>query len=196
MIPHQKIQEILSTVQVEEVVGDFVNLKKRGANFIGLCPFHDEKTPSFVVSPSKEIYKCFGCGKAGNSVGFIMEHEKFTYPEALKFLADKYNIEIVEEELSQDEIKEKDDIASTFIVLSFAQKFYSDYLNNSVDGKSIAQKYLKERGISDDLIDKFGIGFSPKEINALSKQALKEGYQEKYLLDAGLSIKSSNGETD
>lgn len=194
MIPQQKIQEILSNARVEEVISDFVNLKKRGVNYIGLCPFHDEKTPSFIVSPTKEIYKCFGCGKAGNAVGFLMEHEKFTYPEALKFLADKYNIEVVEEKLTEEEVKEKDEIASIFIVLTYAQKFYHDYLINSDAGKSIGLKYLENRGIGKELVTKFGIGFCPGEINTFTKKAISEGYNEKYLLDSGLSIKSSQGE--
>jgi DNA primase len=193
MIPHETVEKIISSARVEEVVGDFVNLKKRGVNMIGLCPFHDEKTPSFVVSPSKELYKCFGCGKAGNSVRFLMDHEKYNYPEALKFLAAKYGITIEEEEVSDEQRIERDEISSIYIVLEFANEFYHNYLLNSEDGKAIGLAYLKERKIDLETTKHYQIGFSPAQKDTFSKAALAKGYKDDFLVAAGLSIKTNDG---
>ena len=193
MIPKETVEKIISSARVEEVIIDFVNLKKRGVNMIGLCPFHDEKTPSFVVSPTKELYKCFGCGKAGNSVRFLMEHEKYNYPEALKYLAKKYNITIKEEEESDEQKQERDEISSLYIVLVFAQEFYHSYLMESEDGKAVGLAYLKERQIKPDAIRHFQLGFSPSAKDAFSKAALNKGYKEEFLIGAGLSIKTNEG---
>lgn len=193
MIPKEKVDQIFDTVEIEEVIGDFVNLKKRGANFIGLCPFHDEKTPSFTVSPAKQIYKCFGCGKAGNAATFLMEHEHYSYPEALKFLANKYGIEIEEEELSDDQKEARNDRESILIVLNKAKDFYIDYLFQSQAGKEIALSYLKERNIDEVSIKNFEIGFSPAEKSAFSNYGEKIGIAKEYLLKAGLSVETKEG---
>lgn len=188
MIPKDTIQSILDTSRIDEVVGDFVQLKKRGVNLLGLCPFHNEKTPSFTVSPAKGIYKCFGCGKAGNSVNFIMEHEKYSYPEALRFLANKYGIEIEEQEPTPEEKQADTDRESLFNLNAFAQKFYTRILNETEEGKAIGMTYFLERGFREDIIQKFQLGFSPTAWDAFSQHALKNGYAEKYLVDSGLTI--------
>ena len=144
MIARDTIQTIIETARIEEVVGDFVNLRKRGVNMLGLCPFHNEKTPSFTVSPTKGIYKCFGCGKAGNSVNFVMEHEHYTYPEALRFLAKKYSIEIEEEEQTPEQLQEINEKESLYAVTSFAQKFFTEQLFHSEEGKAIGLKLFQE----------------------------------------------------
>ena len=151
MIPKDTVDKIIETARVEDVVGDFITLKKRGANLLGLCPFHGEKTPSFTVSPAKGIYKCFGCGKAGNSVNFIMEHESLSYPEALRYLAVKYNIEIVEKELTPEEKAQITEKESLHIVTSYAQKYFSDNLWNTDEGKSVGLGYFRERGFTDEI---------------------------------------------
>jgi DNA primase len=177
----------MDVARVEEVVGEFVALKKRGANYIGLCPFHDEKTPSFSVSAAKGIFKCFGCGKGGNAVNFLMEHEHFTYPEALKYLAKKYSIsieEIIPDEEQQQAIDEKE---SLFNITAFAQNFFSDTLLNTEEGKAIGLTYFKERGFSTETIKKFGLGYCPNKWDEFSKHALKNGYQRNLLLDTSLS---------
>ncbi|KAA3649786.1 MAG: DNA primase [Bacteroidetes bacterium] len=188
MIPKETVDQIIETARVEEVVGDYVNLKKRGANLLGLCPFHNEKTPSFTVSPAKGIYKCFGCGKAGGSVNFIMDHEHFTYPEALKFLANKYNIELEEEELTADQIQQANEKESLFIISQFASEFFQDQLINTDQGKAIGLSYFKERGFREDIIEKFKLGYSPDEWDAFTKTALAKGYRLDYLEKTGLSI--------
>ena len=175
---------------MEEVIGDFITLKKRGANLLGLCPFHGEKTPSFTVSPAKGIYKCFGCGKAGNPVNFIMDHESLTYPEALRYLAKKYNIEIVEKEISPEEKAQLNEKESLYIVTSYAQKYFSENLFNSDEGKSIGLGYFKERGFRQDIIEKFQLGYSFEERKAFSQAAVKAGYKPEYLVKTGLSILS------
>ena len=147
MIPKETIDKIFETVRVEEVVGDFVQLKKRGANFIGNCPFHDEKTPSFTVSASKGIYKCFGCGKGGNSVSFVMDHEHYSYPQALKYLAEKYNIEVEEKEMTAEQSIRANDRDSLYVISGFANKFFQDQLWESKEGKAIGLSYFKERDI-------------------------------------------------
>lgn len=196
MIPRDTINTIIETARVEEVVGDFVTLRKRGVNMIGLCPFHNEKTPSFTVSPAKGIYKCFGCGKAGNSVNFVMEHEHYTYPEALKFLAKKYNVEIEEEEQTPEQIKELNEKESLFAVSAFAQKFFSDQLFNSEEGKSIGLSYFKNRNLREHTIEQFQLGYSPDSWDAFTKHALKNGYNLEYLTKAGLTIDKNGNQFD
>ncbi len=190
MIPKDTIDKIVEAARVEEVVGDFITLKKRGANLLGLCPFHGEKTPSFTVSPAKGIYKCFGCGKAGNSVNFIMEHESMTYPEALRYLAKKYNIEVVEKELTPEDQAIQNERESLFIVSSFAQKHFSENLWTTDEGMSVGLSYFRERGFTDETIKKFQLGFSSEERKAFTKAALHAGYKADYMVKTGLSILS------
>jgi DNA primase len=185
MIPQETVESIFNTARVEEVVGDFVNLKRRGANYIGLCPFHNEKTPSFSVSPAKGSYKCFGCGKGGNSVKFIMDHERMNYEGALRYLARKYNIEIVEEEKTQKVIQEGQARESLMVLTHFAQKFFSDNLETE-QGKAIGLSYLEERGLSPETIEKFKLGYAPENPKAFMNAALHAGYKLKYLVEAGL----------
>lgn len=192
LIPSGTIQVILDTVRIEEVVSDFVALKRRGSNMIGLCPFHNERTPSFSVSPVKGIYKCFGCGKAGNSVNFVMEHEKFTYPEALRYLAKKYNIEVVEEQESEESIAEKSAREGLFVITEFASKYFAEQLWNTDKGKSIGLSYFRGRGFSDDTITKFQLGYSSDEWDAFTQHALHEGYSAEMLEKSGLSINKEN----
>jgi DNA primase len=192
MIKPETIQRILEVARIEEVIGDFVTLKKRGANYLGLCPFHNEKTPSFSVSPSKGIYKCFGCGKAGNVVGFIMEHEHYSYPEALKFLAKKYNIEIEEEEMTPEMQQELDERESMFAVNSFVSKYFQHNLWESEEGKSVALTYLKERDLRDATIEKFELGYALDKWQDYSDHAVKNGYQKKILAQTGLSIEKDD----
>ena len=190
MIPRDTVDKIIEAARVEEVVGDFITLKKRGANLLGLCPFHGEKSPSFTVSPAKGIYKCFGCGKAGNSVNFIMEHESLSYPEALRYLAAKYSIEIVEKEISPEEKAQITEKESLYIVTNYAQKYFSDNLWNTDEGKSIGLSYFRERGFSDEIIKKFQLGFSFEDRKAFSKAAIAATYKPEYLVKTGLSILS------
>src|SRR5678809_312114 len=152
MISQNTIQEILSRIDIIDIVGGFVKLKKRGSNYLGLCPFHNEKTPSFTVSPSKEIYKCFGCGRSGNAITFLMEHEKYSYVEALKWLAVKYNVEIEEKETSPEYKQQQQEADSLFIINKFAQQFFSDTLFDSEEGLNIGMSYLKERGFRGETI--------------------------------------------
>lgn len=188
MIPKDTIQSILDAARIDEVVGDFVQLKRRGVNLLGLCPFHNEKTPSFTVSPAKGIFKCFGCGKAGNAVNFVMEHEKYSYPEALRYLANKYGIEIEEQEPTPEEKQLESDRDSLFSLNDFARKFYTNTLFDSDEGKSIGLSYFLERGFREDIIRKFQLGFSPTAWDSFTKTALQNGYSEKYLVDSGLTI--------
>lgn len=190
MIPKDTIDRIIDAARVEEVIGDFITLKKRGANLLGLCPFHGEKTPSFTVSPAKGIYKCFGCGKAGNSVNFIMDHESLTYPEALRYLAKKYNIEVVEKEITPEEKAQINEKESLYIVASYAQKYFTENLHTTDEGKSIGLGYFKERGFRSDIIEKFQLGYSMEARRAFSEAAVKAGYKPEYLVKAGLSILS------
>ena len=194
MIPRETIDTVFNTARIDEVVGDFVNLKKRGANYMGLCPFHNEKTPSFTVSPAKGIYKCFGCGRGGNVVNFVMEHEQTDYVGAIKYLAKKYNIEIVEKERAPEEIELENERESLMIVTSFAQKFFSDNLETE-QGKAIGLSYLEERGFTPETIQKFQLGYSPESYKALLNAALHAGYKLKYLILAGLvSTRIKDGE--
>jgi DNA primase len=194
VIDQLTVDRILSAADVVDVVKDFVSLKKRGVNYIGLCPFHNEKTPSFNVSPSKGIFKCFGCGKAGNSVGFIMEHEQLTYVEALKFLARKYNIEVEERELTADELKLRNERESLMVVVTWAQRYFTDTLHKHSEGKSIGLSYLRERGLRDDTIEKFQLGYCLEQRDAMTQAALREGYKLEYLVKTGLSIPRDEGE--
>ncbi|MBL4667710.1 MAG: DNA primase, partial [Flavobacteriales bacterium] len=188
MIPKQTIDEIFDAAIIEDVVGDFVPLKKRGANYLGNCPFHNEKTPSFTVSPAKGIYKCFGCGKAGNSVNFIMEHEHYSYPEALRFLANKFNIEIEEEELSPEQKDAADERESLYIVSNYAAKYFHKQLLDSDEGKAIGLSYFLERGFREDIIETFQLGYNPDGWTAFTDEAEKAGHNLKYLDKSGLTI--------
>ena len=188
MIPKETIDLIFETARIDEVVGDFVHLKKRGVNMLGNCPFHDEKTPSFTVSPAKGIYKCFGCGKGGNSVNFVMDHEHFSYPEALKFLASKYNIFIEEQERTPEQEEAANDRESMYIVSNSANEYFQDQLFNGDEGRAIGLSYFKERGFREDTLKKFQLGYSPEKSDAFSAHALKEGYKIEFLEKTGLTI--------
>ena len=192
MINRETIDNIVTTARIEEVIGDYVNLRRRGVNMLGLCPFHNEKTPSFTVSPAKGIYKCFGCGKAGNSVNFIMEHEHFSYPEALKYLARKYNIEVEEEEQTPEQLQELNEKESLYNLNLFAQQYFTKSLLETAEGKSVGLSYFKERGIREDLIHKFQLGFSPDKWDAFSENATQNGYKKEFLIKTGLSLEKDN----
>lgn len=193
MIDQATVDKIIDSANILEVVSDFVTLRKRGVNYVGLCPFHDEKTPSFSVSPSKGICKCFSCGKGGSSVHFIMEHEQLTYYEALKYLAKKYNIEIEERELSDEEKQIKSDRESMLIVNSFAQEYFTNILFQHAEGRSVGLTYFHERGFRDDIIRKFALGYSLEQRDALAVEARKKGYKDEYLLKTGLCLEGQNG---
>lgn len=188
MIKPETIQTIFEAARVEEVIGDFVSLKKRGSNYIGLCPFHDEKTPSFSVSPTKGIYKCFGCAKAGNAVNFIMEHEHYSYPEALRWMAKRYNIEIDEEELTPEKQIELDERESMFALNNFISKYFHDNLFEDQEGRTIGLSYLRERGFIESTIKKFELGYARDEWETYSKHALKNGYKKDVISKTGLGI--------
>lgn len=188
MIPKETIDQIFETARVEEVVGDFVQLKKKGTNLWGNCPFHNEKTPSFSVSPAKGIYKCFGCGKGGNSVNFIMDHEQQTYPEALRYLAKKYNIEIEEEQQTPEQMAEQTERESLYLVLAFAQRTFASNLLKTDEGQSIGLSYFKERGFSMETIEKFGLGYCFDRYDSFGNKALEEQYNRKFLEDSGLCL--------
>jgi len=191
LIPKFTIEKIIDAARVEDVIGDFITLKKRGANLLGLCPFHGEKSPSFTVSPAKGIYKCFGCGKSGTAVNFIMDHESLTYPEALKYLANKYGIEVIEKEVSVEEKAQQNEKESLYIVMQYAQKYYSDLLMNDDFGRSIGLGYFKERGFLQDIITKFQLGYSSDKRKDFSETAIKNGYKPEYLVKTGMSILSN-----
>lgn len=192
MISQRSIQEVLDTAKVEDVVGDFVNLKRRGANLIGLCPFHNEKTPSFTVSPTKNIYKCFGCGRGGNPVQFLMENEQFTFPEAIRHLAQRYGIELEETETSDEARQEKQLADSLYIVNEYAKAFYQDQLTNTDRGKSVGLSYFKKRGFRLDTIEKFGLGFAPEKRDAFTLKAVHDGHNIELLRQLGLVSKYDN----
>lgn len=192
MIDQATIDRITDAAQIQEVVSDYVTLKKRGMNLLGMCPFHNEKTPSFVVSPAKGIFKCFGCGKGGNSVHFIMGHEQISYYEALKFLAKKYNIEVQERELSPEEMAVRNDRESMLLVNDYAQKHFSHTLLHHIDGKSIGLSYFRERGFREDIIQKFQLGYSLDQRDAFTQAALKAGYNKEYLVKTGLTFEGDN----
>ncbi|MEO1258836.1 MAG: DNA primase [Bacteroidota bacterium] len=187
MIPKKTVDEIFETAKIEDIVQDYVSLKRRGANMIGLCPFHNEKTPSFTVSPAKNLFKCFGCGKGGNPVRFIMEHENLSFPDALRQVAKKYRIEIEEVELTPEMAAEQAERESLFIVNEFAKSFYQDQLLNTDLGKSVGLSYFKERGFREETIKKFGLGFAPNARDTFVKKATQMGYKPEYLQKLGLS---------
>ena len=189
MIDPSTIERILDSANISDVVSEFVTLKKRGVNQLGLCPFHNEKTPSFTVSPAKGIFKCFGCGKGGNSVNFIMELEQLSYPDALRWLAKKFHIEIEEKEESQEEKALKDERESMMIVSAFAQRYFSRYLQKENEGRTIGLSYLRERGIRDDIITKFELGYCPDGKDLFTQAATREGYKMDFLEKTGLTIK-------
>ncbi|MCS2734628.1 DNA primase [Bacteroides fragilis] len=192
MIDQATIDRILDAAQIVEVVSDFVTLRKRGVNYVGLCPFHNEKTPSFSVSPSKGLCKCFSCGKGGNAVHFIMEHEQMSYPEALRYLAKKYNIEIKERELTNEEKEVQSNRESMFIVNNFARDYFQNILKNHVDGRSIGLAYFRQRGFRDDIIDKFQLGFSTEGRDALAQEALRKGFKQEFMVKTGLCYETDD----
>ncbi len=193
-IPRETVDQILQAARIEEVVGEFVSLKKRGANLWGNCPFHNEKTPSFSVNPARNIFKCFGCGKAGDSAKFLMEHEHYTYPEALRYLAKKYNITIEEKELSPEERMAQTEREKMFNINAFADKFFVDTLWNTDEGKSVGLEYFRERGYLNPIIEKFHLGYSPSKWEAFTEYAKQNGYDPEFLEKVGFSIKRQNGE--
>ena len=188
MIDRQTIERILDAAQIVDVVQEFVPLKRRGVNYLGLCPFHNEKTPSFTVSPSKEIFKCFGCGKVGNAVNFIMEHEHLSYPEALKYLAKKYHIEVVEKERTKEEIEKENERESLLVVTAYASRIFSENLFNSEEGKAVGLSYFRERGFRQNTLKKFELGYSFEQRDAFTKRALDDGYRQEFLVKTGLTI--------
>ncbi|MGI4019918.1 MAG: DNA primase [Janthinobacterium lividum] len=193
MINKTTIDRIFEATDIVEVIGEFVTLKKRGANYVGLSPFANEKTPSFNVSPVKGIFKDFSTGLGGSAVTFLMEHEKFTYPEALKWLAKKYNIEVEEDRQTPENIEEDNRRESLMVVSAFAAKFFHESLLNSPEGQNIGLSYFKERGFREDIIKKFELGYSPDNWEAFSSAAIKQNYQSEFLLESGLSVKRDNG---
>lgn len=192
MIDQATIDRILDAAQIMDVVSDFVTLRKRGVNYVGLCPFHDDKTPSFYVSPAKGLCKCFACGKGGNAVHFIMEHEQMSYPEALRYLAKKYNIEIKERELSSEEKLVQSERESLFIVNNFARDYFQNILKNHIDGRSIGMAYFRNRGFRDDIIEKFQLGYCTDSHDAFAKEALQKGYKKEYLIKTGLCYETDD----
>ena len=193
MIDRETVDKIMDATNIVDVVGEFVNLRKAGVNYKGLCPFHDDKTPSFMVSPARQICKCFACGEGGNAVNFLMKHEQITYPEALRWLAKKYNIEIQERELTDDEKREQSDRESMFIVNEWACQYFHDILKNNVNGMAIGKQYFRSRGIRDDIIEKFQLGFALTKRDALVNEAHRKGFKDEFLLKTGLCYE--RGET-
>ena len=194
MIDHATIERIKDAANIVEVVSEFVTLRRSGANYKGLCPFHDEKTPSFYVSPARGMCHCFGCGKGGNPVGFIMEHEQMTYPEALRWLAKKYHIEIQERELTDNEKREQSERESMFIVNEWAAGYFQNILHNDPDGVAIGMQYFRSRGFRDDIIKKFQLGYDLQDRRALAATALRNGYKEEFILKTGICYKNDRGE--
>ena len=193
MIDRQTIDRILDAVQIVDVVSEFVTLRKRGTSYVGLCPFHDDKTPSFHVSPAKGVCKCFACGKGGSAVHFIMEHEQMSYPEALRWLAKKYHIEIKERELTNEEKEVQSIRESMFVVNEFARDYFQDILYNHIDGKSIGMTYFRQRGIRDDIVKKFQLGYSTTAKDGLAQEAMRKGYKKEYLIKTGLCYEKEDG---
>ena len=191
MIPKETVDLILDTARIEEVVGDFVTLKRRGSSYVACCPFHNEKTPSFHVTPSKGIYKCFGCGKAGSAVGFVMEYEHMSYPEALRYLARKYNIEVQEEEESAEQIAARQRSESLMAVSEFARQFFCDQLKDG-EGRAVGYRYYRNRGIEDATIAQWSLGWAPSGKTSLVEAARKAGYKDEFLVDAGLAIRQED----
>jgi len=196
MIDRATVDKILDAARIVDVVSEFVTLRKSGVNYKGLCPFHDDRNPSFTVSPAKNICHCFVCGKGGTPAGFLMEHEQITYPEALRWLAKKYNIEIIEKELTDEEQKAQNDRESMFIVNEWAKEWFHEILKNDPDGIAIGKQYFRSRGIRDDIIEKFQLGYSPQKRDALSSAALSKGYKAEFLVKTGLCFerKEEKGE--
>jgi DNA primase len=196
MIPQETIQQIVSRIDIIEIINSFVKLRKRGTNYIGLCPFHNEKTPSFTVSPSKEIYKCFGCGRSGNTITFLMEHEKYSYVEALKWLAAKYNVTIEEKETSPEFKAQQQTADSLYIINNFAQQFFSDTLFNSEEGLNIGMSYLKERGFREEIIRQFQLGYNPEARDSFATAALEKQFNKELLQKSGLVVSREAGLQD
>lgn len=194
MIDHATIERIKDAANIVEVVSEFVTLRKSGSNYKGLCPFHDEKTPSFYVSPARGTCHCFGCGKGGNPVGFIMEHEQMTYPEALRWLARKYHIEIKERELSDNEKREQSERESMFIVNEWAASYFQHLMHDTADGVAVGMQYFRSRGFRDDIVSKFQLGYDDTDRRALAQEALRKGYKEDFLLKTGICYKNDRGE--
>ena len=196
MIDRATVDKIMEATNIVDVVGEFVNLRKAGVNYKGLCPFHDDKTPSFMVSPARQICKCFACGEGGNAVNFLMKHEQITYPEALRWLAKKYNIEIQERELTDDEKREQSERESMFVVNEWACQYFHEILKNDVDGLAIGKQYFRSRGIRDDIIEKFQLGFALNKRDALANEAKRKGYKEEFLIKTGLcyEVRNEKGE--
>ena len=196
MIDRATVDKIMDAVNIVDVVGEFVNLRKSGVNYKGLCPFHDDKTPSFMVSPARQICKCFACGEGGNAVNFLMKHEQITYPEALRWLAKKYNIEIQERELTDDEKREQSERESMFIVNEWACQYFHEILKNDVDGQAIGKQYFRSRGIRDDIIEKFQLGFALTKRDALASEARRKGFKDEFLIKTGLCYLRENGKVN
>lgn len=191
MIDRETVDRVFAAANIVEIIGDYVTLKKKGVNYVACCPFHNEKTPSFVVSPSKGVYKCFGCGEGGNAVNFVMKHESMTFPEALKVVAKRYGIEIRERELTEEEVRRNDDRESMFALNGWAADYFADYLYHSEEGRSVGLAYFsRKRGFTEATIRKFGLGYCSAQGAALSRAAREAGYREEYLVDTGLSIRS------
>ncbi|MGC8804097.1 MAG: DNA primase, partial [Bacteroidales bacterium] len=196
MIDQSTIDRIYETVHIVEVVGDFVSLKRRGINYVGLCPFHNEKTPSFSVSPTRGIYKCFGCGRGGNAVNFVMEHEGLSYYEALRYLARKYNIPIVEKEATPEDVALRNERESLLVVTAFAGRYFHETLLSTDEGRAVGLTYFRERGVRDDMVEKFQLGYAPDNRRAFTDAALKGGYKIEFLLKAGLIVEKDGHHFD
>ena len=194
MIDRATIDRIYAAANIVEVVSDFVTLKKTGVNYQACCPFHNEKTPSFVVSPSKGLFKCFGCGKGGNAVTFVMEHENMNYVDALKYVAKKYGIEVQERELTPEEVRRNDDRESMMVVSSYAAEYFQHTLHETEEGRNVGISYFRQRGFSDATIRKFGLGFCPTAGDTFTRTALEAGYKEEFLIGTGLTIKREQGD--
>lgn len=189
MIDRETVDRIYAAANIVDIIGDYVTLKRKGVNYQACCPFHNEKTPSFVVSPSKGVYKCFGCGKGGNAVTFLMEHENITYPEALKMVAKRYGIEVKEKEMTEEEVRRNDDRESMFALNGWAAEYFANYLQREIEGQSVGLAYFRQkRGMTDATIKKFGLGFCPAKGDRMSKDALAAGYKQEFLVSTGLSL--------
>ena len=192
MIPQETVRRILDTAQIVDVVSDFVSLKRQGSTYAACCPFHNEKTPSFIVSPSRGTYHCFGCGKHGTAVGFVMEHESMGYADALRYLARKYGIEVQEKEETQEEREARQRGESLLLTSEFAHRFFQEQLQEA-EGRSVGLNYFHSRGLEDETIRKYGLGWAPSDRQALLRAAREKGYKEEYLVDTGLVIKYDDG---
>ena len=196
MIDRATVDRILDAARIVDVVGEFVTLRKSGVNYKGLCPFHDDRNPSFIVSPAKNICHCFVCGKGGTPVSFLMEHEQITYPEALHWLAKKYNIEVVEKELTDEQRQEQSERESMFVVNEWAMNYFHDVLKNDPDGVAIGKQYFRSRGIRDDIIEKFQLGFALPKRDAMAQAAVKAGYKQEFLVKTGLCYERTENESN